>query len=252
LIALNLRLDVIVLSLFRPASDVGLFSAANVLSSGFFLLASLMVSVIFPKLSRLARQSQTDFRDYVETLLKLSLFFLIPISTIVFFGAPLIVRILYGSRYSGAAPLLKILAFSVPLIFLNAIFFYAFVARGKRSSYLWVMASGVLFNLVLNPLLTWQFGYAGTALSNLLRETGLLVLFTALALHEHSLLFSAAILTRSAGSLAAHTVLGLGLLQLGVGALQALGIVLSVYLGVMFVSKGLPKKSDLALLARHG
>jgi O-antigen/teichoic acid export membrane protein len=250
LIALNLRLDVIVLSWFRPSSEVGLFSAANVLSAGSFLLASLVVSVIFPKMSRLAGRSNLEFHHYVEALLKFCLFFLVPVSSIVFFGASLIVRFLYGTRYAGAIPVLQILAFSLPLIFLNAIFFYAFVARGKRSSYLWVMACGVLVNLLVNPLLTWKYGFEGTALSNLLRESLLLVLFILLSLKEEGPLFSIRMFARSAISLTVHTFLGLGLLQVGLGSVQTLLVVLTVYFCLMLLSNNFPKKRELLLLAR--
>ena len=101
-ITLNMRLDVIVLSWFRPAAEVGLFSAANVLSSGFFLLASLVMSIIFPKLSKLAAGSKLDFQRSVETLLRISLFFLVPTSASFFFGATLIIRLLYGLHYEGS------------------------------------------------------------------------------------------------------------------------------------------------------
>ncbi len=248
LITLNLRLDVIVLSWLRSASDVGLFSAANMLSTGFFLLASLIIAVVFPRMSRLASRSPEDFRDYVQVLLKFCLFFLIPVSTAIFFGADLIILLVYG-HHGGAAPVLKILAFAVPMIFLNAIFFYAFVARGRNSSYLWVMATGVGTNLFVSPVLTWLFSFEGTALANLLREACLLLLFIELSLNEQSLLASAKVLIQSAGILAAHTVFGLGLLRLGLGAVQVLIVVVAVYLVVTFALKGFPKKRELLLLA---
>lgn len=250
LITLNLRLDVIVLSWFRTSSEVGLFSAANLLSTGVFLLASLTMSVVFPKLSRLAQQSKNEFQHYVETFLKFSLFFLVPASTIVFFGASLIVSLLYGARYGGAIPVLKILAFSLPVIFLNAIFFYALVARGKRSSYVWVIACGVAINLLVNPLLTWRLGSEGTAFSNLFRETCLFVLFVLVSLRQGNLLHSTRIFAHSALSLATHILLGLGLLHVGLNSAQTLLVVLAVYFCLMLASNGFPKKRELLLLAR--
>jgi PST family polysaccharide transporter len=250
LITLNLRLDVIVLSRLRPAADVGLFSAANILSAGVFLLASLVISVIFPKMSRLASQSLIDFRDYMQTLLKLSLFFLMPVATVIFFAAAPIIQQLYGSRYSASVPVLKILAFSVPLIFINAVFFYAFVAQRRRSSYLWVMASGVAMNLLVNPVLSWWLGLEGTALSNLLREACLLLLFVGLSLEEQSPLTSTRVLIHSCGSLLGPMLLGLGLMQLGFGGMKVLGVVLMFYLLITAALNNFPKKRELLMLAR--
>ncbi len=251
LITFNLRLDVLILSRFQTASVVGLFSAANMLSTGFFLLASLAISVVFPKMSKLAKRSPAEFHRYVETLLRVSLFWLVPVASLIFLGAEPLVRFLYGARYSSAAPLLKILAFSIPLIFINAILFYSFISKGGQSSYLWVMASGVGINLMLTPVLTWWLSSRGTALSNLFRETSLLLMFVALLLHEHHNQNPVNMLVGSAASLLAITVFGVSLRLFGLGTASVLVAVPVVYLLVSVALQKFPKGNEIRFLAQQ-
>src|SRR5215471_1274935 len=53
LLALNLRIDILVLSIFVPSDALGHFNAAAWFAVLTYLAASLLMSVLFPKLSRL-------------------------------------------------------------------------------------------------------------------------------------------------------------------------------------------------------
>jgi len=67
---LNLRLDILVLGLYAPNHELGRFQAAAWFQVGAYLLASLVMTVLFPRISRLLRSPSLRARAYVRSLLK--------------------------------------------------------------------------------------------------------------------------------------------------------------------------------------
>jgi len=64
--ATNLRLDLLVLSIFVPNQELGRFQAATWFMVGTFLVASLLMTVLFPRLSRLLRNPWGKAAAFVE------------------------------------------------------------------------------------------------------------------------------------------------------------------------------------------
>ncbi len=168
--AVNLRLDVLTLGVFATNQELGRFQAAAWFLVGTFLCASLLMSVIFPKLSRLLQDPSQRGSAYVESLLKHGTLLVTLGALAVWQGAPYLLRWLYGTTLSTATNLLRILAPALPLMFINTVLFYVFVAARRRAVYLRALGLGVGLGVVLGLCLAKRYGAEGTALADLVRE----------------------------------------------------------------------------------
>ncbi len=167
---INLRMDILVLSHFVSGRTLGEFQAAAWFPVGTFLIASLLMAVVFPKLSRLCSGNSAYEIPYVESLIKTGVLVTAVAALLLWFCAPLVIRIVFGRSLIAAADNLKLLAPVLPLVFLNNILFYVFVAARRRDVYLGTLVRGVLAGVALSIWLTSAYGPVGCAIADGARE----------------------------------------------------------------------------------
>lgn len=168
--ALNLRLDVLVLGRYVSNQILGQFQAAAWFPVGIFLATSLLMTVLFPRLSRLFRRGSVQGSAYVMGLLKNGLLAATLGALVLWIGAPTLMVWIFGEALAPAAPTLRLLAPMAPLVFLNTVLFYVFIAAGHRRVYLGALGLGVALGLGLSLFLTPHFGVRGCALADVVRE----------------------------------------------------------------------------------
>jgi O-antigen/teichoic acid export membrane protein len=167
---LNLRLDILVLGFYVPNQILGAFQAAAWFPVGAFLLASLLMTVLFPKLSRLLRNPSAIGSAYISGLLKFGMSYMTAGALAVWFFSPQLLKWFFGSDLASARDALRILAATIPLVFLNTVMFYIFVAAKQRRVYLSALSLGVTVGAGLNIMLASRYGVNGSAFADLLRE----------------------------------------------------------------------------------
>lgn len=170
LLALNLRIDVLVLNHYASSRILGQFNSAVWFIISMFLGASLLMSVLFPRLSRIFAEHSEVASDYVRSLLKNALLAAALGSLLVWLGASRLIVLLFGSDFLPAAHLLRVLTPALPLVFLNTIFFYVFAAARRRFVCLTTLSIGIGFGTLLSIYLTGQHGATGTATADVARE----------------------------------------------------------------------------------
>ena len=170
LLALNLRIDIFVLSRYVSSNVLGHFNAALWFVIATFLAASLMMSVLFPTLSRLLGEGSDKAGEYVLSLVKNAVLISALGALLVWLSAPALIRLFFGQEFEPAANTLRILAPALPLGFLNTIFFYVFAAARRRFVCLFTLSFGVAAGTLLSFYLTSRFGAAGCATAAVLRE----------------------------------------------------------------------------------
>ncbi len=168
--ALNLRLDVLVLGRYVSNQILGQFQAAAWLPVGMFLVTSLLMTILFPKLSRLFRRDSIHHTGYVKGLLKNGLLAASLGALVLWFGAPALMPWVFGEALAPAAPTLRLLAPMLPLVFMNTVLFYVFIAARRRRVYVGALGLGVTLGLCLSLVFTAHFGVSGCALADVVRE----------------------------------------------------------------------------------
>jgi PST family polysaccharide transporter len=128
------------------------------------------MSVLFPKLSRLLAEQSLLGSDYVLSLVKNALIAAGLGSLLIWLFAPGLIPLLFGSDFSPAAHILRILSPALPLVFLNTVFFYVFAAARRRFVCLGTLGLGLAAGTLLSAYLTSQYGATGTATADVARE----------------------------------------------------------------------------------
>ena len=170
LLALNLRIDVLVLNHYASSRILGQFNSAVWFIISMFLGASLLMSILFPRLSRIFADHSEVAGDYVRSLLKNALVAAALGSLLVWLFASRLVVFLFGPDFQPAAYLLRVLTPALPLVFLNTIFFYVFAAARRRFVCLVTLSLGIGFGILLSIYLTARYGATGAATADVGRE----------------------------------------------------------------------------------
>ena len=170
-------IDTLMLSLMTNTTVVGWYGAAAALFQTLMFLPNIVSGAWLPRLVRsftegghqlLVRNARTP----LEVVLVISL----PLAAGTATVAPELMHVVYGPSFARAVPVLVLLAFCVPPIYLNIMLNQILVA-GKRQvlwTYLMVGAAVLnpLFNVVLIPLTQSRYhnGAIGAAISLVLTE----------------------------------------------------------------------------------
>ncbi|MBD3162429.1 MAG: hypothetical protein GF346_08765, partial [Candidatus Eisenbacteria bacterium] len=91
-------------------------------------------------------------------------------AAILFIGAPLWIGIVFGEAYAAAVPVLRIHAFTLVLMFLNAPLGMRLVAADRMRAVNATFAVVVTVNLAANLILIPRYGIEGAAVATLLSE----------------------------------------------------------------------------------
>lgn len=145
------QIDVVMITYFLSVSSVAFYSNAFALSDaiiGFFAMLSL---VFMPKFSELKEKNQYhQLRNILSTLYEIILFFILPITLILFTFSEIIIITIFGEKYLSSGLLLSI--FAVFMIF-KILFKYniAFMnGLGLAKNLSIILISTSIFNIIFN------------------------------------------------------------------------------------------------------
>jgi O-antigen/teichoic acid export membrane protein len=114
------RIDSFVLAAFTGPVAVAVYNAAKIVTRIFEMLNQVVQMFVLPATSRLAHEGNTaSLRSLVEKILFATVAGMLPVALILVAGAPVMVHVLYGTRYGEAVALLQIfslLSFSTPFL----------------------------------------------------------------------------------------------------------------------------------------
>jgi len=171
-----LRIDTIILNLFRTPQEVGIFHGVY----RIILIASILpfniTEALFPVYSRYAQDSQEALRVVFEKSFKFLLILVLPLVLVLFVLAQPLVHLFLGDKFLTAAPLMQILVFLLGFRFFTILCTKVLNASNqqKRAARASGLALGI--NIILDFLLIWLYGYMGAAVATLISD---MVLFAA-------------------------------------------------------------------------
>jgi O-antigen/teichoic acid export membrane protein len=162
--ALYFRIDVYFLEYFHGVETVGAYNAAFRIVDALRLFPAALLAVSYPVLC------SSGTLGYLARLSGLLATVAFVIAAALYLAAASLITALYGERFAPGAPVLQILALSVPLFFVNYALTHQVIAWGRQRGYLGVALAALLINVVGNLTLTPRWQMAGAAWSTLLTE----------------------------------------------------------------------------------
>jgi O-antigen/teichoic acid export membrane protein len=162
-----LRIDQVLLGQLADAHEVGIYAAAVRLAEIWFFIPTAIVSSVFPNIVRTKESDENEFYGRLQKLYNLLAFVGYAIAIPGSLAAGLVIKLLFGTPYAAATPMLILLLWS-------DIFAILAVARNAyllAMNWSWVLSlmvlAGAVSNVMLNLVLIPKYGGVGAALASL-------------------------------------------------------------------------------------
>jgi O-antigen/teichoic acid export membrane protein len=167
---LYFRIDQPLIYALRPHVEAGLYGAAYKPFEALLFIPMTFLSVVFPVLSVYHRERPGELLEAVNRFFKALLLVGWPLSVGIFVLAQPLTYALFGARYAGSEPAIRILALSLGFAFVNNAFIGALSASDHQGSFTWAAGWSLVANLALNLALIPTFGYIGASWATVLTE----------------------------------------------------------------------------------
>lgn len=155
---------------------VGLYGAAQKPISIIYILPNFLASGLLPVISTFLKNKQ-PIKHIVTTASTASLVVALPLVVGGIITAPAIIFTVFGSSYSEAIPVFRLLLITALFLFPATIYAEVLLAENKQKIFIFTGIIGALLNVGLNLILIPKFGIAGSALSTIVAQAVLMFIF---------------------------------------------------------------------------
>jgi O-antigen/teichoic acid export membrane protein len=242
------QLGTFVVSLYRSADAVGIYSAASTLIGVLLLVPTAFSSAIFPAMSRLNALGQSDLRGFYELTYKYLLLIGFPMGLGTILVGDRVIVLVYGDQFEGSAAVVRVLA-----IFLLTIVGYSngplLYAVGRQGFFAWTQALANLANALLCLLLVPAWGPVGAATAFVASGVATFIVHSMAAHHAVGLPLPWLTMSKV---LLATAFMGLGVsicLRYGAPWLPVVLVAGPILYGLPLVLLGLVKREDLQMMS---
>lgn len=238
----------LILSVFRPVADVGIYRLAYKVLESLIFFPSMFVGLIMPILSSAALDDRARFKNILQKGYDVLMIFALPLVLGTPFVAGQIIKLLGGGLYPESIPVLNILIVAVGIIFFGTLFSFGLIALGRQKSLLWISAAGAVINLLLNFILIPRYSYTAAAIITVGTELLVTLLMAAAIWRTIHYLPGSRVALKS---LLAALVMASSLWFIGShNLLILLAVAAVVYFGVLYLVKGISVSEVRALIKK--
>jgi PST family polysaccharide transporter len=163
-IMVYMRLDMVMLKMMKGDYAVGLYSAATRISEVWYFIPMAIVSSVSPAIMSVKDNAQL-FYGRLRKLFSLMTMTACIIGSIVALSSHAIVRVLYSSGYSGAAPVLAVHVWASVFVFLGVAQSPWDLSKNLLTLSLYRTIAGAIINIAINFVLIPRFGAMGAAIA---------------------------------------------------------------------------------------
>jgi len=207
----NFNFGTLAVGIFHTHVAVGEYSAANriILFVESFIATNVVV-VLLPLLSRKFKESKSDFTEIIRYLVRMASMVALPIGIGVSLLAAGLLHVLYPVGYDDAIPVFQISIWAAMIVLVRSIYDTCLIAVERQRQFLTSALIGACINISLNVLFVPHYGISGAAYASVGTELSMFVyVFSVTSFHRIGDLLRAA-----ARPLAACAVMALFLLAL--------------------------------------
>lgn len=167
-INIYLRVDQLMLYRMVGAAEVGLYGATvRVVEFGNVIPVVFMGSA-FPILARLWRESTERLDRATELSFRAMLWAGLPLAAVLQLYAAPILDLLFGNDFVAAAPIMRLLAWSVPAAFLGSVLHNRLFSASQQMAAAWLALLAASMNVGLNLWLIPRYQGVGAAAATLI------------------------------------------------------------------------------------
>ena len=235
-ISLYYRIDVLMLSFWKTAEDIGYYAAVYTLTEAPAMIAVAWNASLYPLLSRVSR---TESTRYGTLSVKAMLTFALPMATGTALLAQPLILLIYGQGYASSIPVLKILIWAGGIIMINVIMASWLNAMGAQKTTTLATGTNLLLNAGLNFYAIPKYGITGAAVTTVATEF-LCMIILGYFLYKRNCLIMQKYLLKCAGA-----SLMMGMLVYSIREMHLAAIIPAAvlsYTALLFLFKGITKE----------
>jgi O-antigen/teichoic acid export membrane protein len=170
------RVDILFLSILKPNTDIGWYTAAYKLMEVFLFIPAVFTTSVFPIFSQFYVSSKESLKFTYEKSFKYLMMLSLPVAVGVTILAEPIILLVYKSTFLTSVLIIQILIWTIPITFLNYVFGTIIPAINKQNSLLKITFISMLVNIVLNLIFIPTYSYIGAAVVTIVTEGVVLIL----------------------------------------------------------------------------
>ncbi|HSH02230.1 MAG TPA: oligosaccharide flippase family protein [Anaerolineae bacterium] len=172
------QIDIPILQQINGKDTVGWYNSAYKWVNAFNVIPSFFTFALFPVISRQVHENIDEAFVTFRLSLKLMLLVALPLGLFITIWAYVLIGMLGGNEFlPHGAIALQLVIWSIPFGWLNSVINYVLIAIGQERRLTRAFLVGVIFNTVANLILLPTFSYQGAAVTTILSEIILLVMF---------------------------------------------------------------------------
>ncbi|BCR06712.1 hypothetical protein DESUT3_37810 [Desulfuromonas versatilis] len=170
--------DIILLKYLKGADAAGVYNVAFTVMAAVYMLPNVIYQrFLLPKYHRWANHDRLKFLQVYRVGNGNMLLIGAMIAVVILFIVPFLIPLIFGTAYRSAIDLLAVLAFCTPVRFLSTSVGATLVTQEHMRRKIFYMGTVAIVNVALNSMLIPLFGAKGAAMSTLVSEITLLVLY---------------------------------------------------------------------------
>jgi O-antigen/teichoic acid export membrane protein len=253
LISLSWKVDVVMLSLMKPAADVGLYGVAFKVVEVLIVLPGYIMVTLLPEFARL-QDKRERLDEVVQKATSILQVGTTPIIVIFIVFAAQITDIVGGDKFAAATVVLQILMLGLALDFYNHILMNVLVAMNYQNRLMRISGSVLVLNVIVCLGLIPLWGPRGAAVAFVVSEAAwaVLLMFAVRGIATLPKFHRLPETLVAAGAMAAVGLLKLAPFAQGLSPVLVVcvGSVVSgaVYLAVIYALKAMPREVHLNLV----
>jgi O-antigen/teichoic acid export membrane protein len=168
--------NIVLLTFIAGNAAAGYFAAGDKLVRASLNMLMPLKTAAYPRISFLMHHARDDAFEFLRKMLLIQGTVVLMISVMIFLGAPLAVKILYGPRFLETVDVLRWMAFVPFMVGLSDLFgVQTMIPLGMKTHFSRVLFASAPLNFALLAILAEFFGAQGAAATVLLVETSIAV-----------------------------------------------------------------------------
>lgn len=168
------RLDTIMLFVIKGSAAVGIYTVAYKVLEVAAFFSSYFASSLKPTISQEIVKNKEGLAKIIQKSVTIMLFLGMPISIVCAVFAKEIILFLSSPEFVSGAQALVLLAFTLPVLYLDILLAEIMIANDERKLLLRISVFILIFNFVLNLILIPRYSFIGAAWGTLISEIVLL------------------------------------------------------------------------------
>ncbi|MDP3964341.1 MAG: flippase [bacterium] len=173
-VALNLiyfKADAIILSLYHPAADVGIYGATYKVLEILITLPAMFAGLVMPLLTAAYVTGDRErFRQIIQRSINFLAILALPLIVGTQFIAEPLMILVAGEEFTASGGVLRILIIATGIIFVGALFGNSVVSVNKQKPMIWMYAAAAAVSLLGYYLFIPTYSYYGAAWMTVVSE----------------------------------------------------------------------------------